>query len=139
MICKECGAIIKNNEEYCRKCGSLVINFNKKENPALKDICIKNNLGGKFRSLINLFSNNEKKHHNVNNINKDSRLNNVNHISNTKNMLNKNNLSNGFKDISKKIDSYMKDTLGFDEVTNLKNSSNNELNEMVNDFKNLFK
>ena len=139
MICKECRARIKNKEEYCRKCGSLVINFNNKENPTLKNICIKNNLRGKFISLINLFSNTDKKHHSFNKINKDRKLNDFNHIGSAKNKLNKNNLSNGLKDISKKIDYYMKDTLGFDEESTLKNSSNNEFDDIVNSLKNLFK
>ena len=139
MICKECGARIKNKEEYCRKCGSLVINFNYKENPTLKNVCIKNDLSGKFRNLINLFSNADKKHHSFNKINKDRKLNDFNHRNNTKNMLNKNNLSNGLKDISSKIDFYMKDTLGFDEEINLKNLQNNELNDMLNFLKKMIK
>lgn len=136
MICKECAAIIKNNEEYCRRCGSLVINFNKKENPNLKDLCIKNDFSGKFRSLMNLFSSKDKKNHSLNTINKDRQIYKANHIGNVKDMLNKDNLSNGFKDISNKIDFYMKDTLGFDDDTN---SSDNELSDMINDFKKLFK
>ena len=38
MICKSCGAVIKNNEEYCRKCGALVIIFKQAENINLKNI-----------------------------------------------------------------------------------------------------
>ena len=37
MICKSCGAVIKNNEEYCRKCGALVIIFKQAENINLKE------------------------------------------------------------------------------------------------------
>ena len=53
MICKNCGAIIKQGEDYCRKCGSLVVSFKDKENSSLKYICIENNLKGKFLSIIN--------------------------------------------------------------------------------------
>lgn len=139
MICKECGARIKYNEEYCRKCGSLVINFNYKENPTLKNVCIKNNLSGKFRNLINLFFNPDKKHHSFNKLNKDRNLNDFNHTNNIKNMLNINNLSSGLKDISNKVDFYMKDTLGFDEEINRKNSSINEIDDVVNYLKKFLK
>jgi len=47
MICKECGGMIKHEEEYCRKCGALVINFKQNENKSLKNICIENNARGK--------------------------------------------------------------------------------------------
>lgn len=82
MICKKCGAIIKYKEEYCRKCGSLVINFNRVENKNVRDICIENNIRGKLRALINKISNKEaqvrkikNKNHNYNknhNFNKDA-------------------------------------------------------------------
>lgn len=72
MICRECGAMIKNNEEYCRKCGSLVINFKQVENKALKNICIENSLRGKFQSFINGISNSDAKYHKTEKINKKS-------------------------------------------------------------------
>lgn len=66
MICKSCGAVIKHNEEYCRKCGSLVINFTQVENKNLKDICIENNARGKLQRFINKITNKETKVREVN-------------------------------------------------------------------------
>lgn len=70
MICKECGAMIKHDEEYCRKCGALVINFKKNENKNLKHICIENNVSGKWQSFINKISNKDTRDHKVKEINK---------------------------------------------------------------------
>lgn len=65
MICRKCGAVIKHNEEYCRKCGALVINFNQVENKNLKNICVENNVKGKWQAFINRVSNKEAKSHKV--------------------------------------------------------------------------
>ena len=73
MICKSCGAVIKNNEEYCRKCGALVIIFKQAENINLKDVCIENNMSGKFQSIVNKITNKESNAHKVENINKNKR------------------------------------------------------------------
>ena len=73
MICKSCGAVIKNNEEYCRKCGALVIIFKQAENTNLKDICIENNMNGKFQSILNKITNKESNAHKVESINKHKR------------------------------------------------------------------
>ena len=73
MICKSCGAVIKNNEEYCRKCGALVIIFKQAENINLKDICIENNMNGKFQSILNKITNKESNAHKVESINKHKR------------------------------------------------------------------
>lgn len=66
MICKSCGALIKHNEEYCRKCGALVINFKQVENKTLKNLCIENNMKGKLQSAINKITQNEKNLHKTN-------------------------------------------------------------------------
>ncbi|WP_018592893.1 hypothetical protein [Terrisporobacter glycolicus] len=70
MICKECGAMIKHDEEYCRKCGALVINFKKNENKSLKNICIENNVRGKWQSFITKINNKDTRDHKVKEINK---------------------------------------------------------------------
>ena len=75
MICKNCGAIIKQGEDYCRKCGSLVVSFKDKENSSLKYICIENNLKGKFLSIINKLRGTDKKEHNIENVQKSNRKN----------------------------------------------------------------
>ncbi len=98
MICKNCGAIIKNNEEYCRRCGSLVIIFNDKKNKDLENICVENNLKGKFKSLFNLFSRNEKSNHDTNKINKNNKL-------------SYKNIQNIDKQFSKKINEHKKNYL----------------------------
>lgn len=98
MICKNCGAIIKNNEEYCRRCGSLVITFNDKKNKDLQNICVENNLKGKFKSLLNLFSKNEKINYDINKINKNNKL-------------SYKNIQNIDKQFSKKINEYKKNYL----------------------------
>lgn len=98
MICKNCGAIIKNNEEYCRRCGSLVITFNDKKNKDLQNICVENNLKGKFKSLLNLFLKNEKINYDINKINKNNKL-------------SYKNIQNIDKQFSKKINEYKKNYL----------------------------
>ncbi|MDZ4910338.1 hypothetical protein GNF68_15095 [Clostridium perfringens] len=85
MICKECGAMIKHNEEYCRKCGALVINFKKSENKALKNICVENNARGKWQSFINKISNKDIRDHKVKEIDKH----NLNDLGNLVNKYNK--------------------------------------------------
>lgn len=70
MICKECGGMIKHEEEYCRKCGALVINFKQNENKSLKNICIENNARGKCQSFINKISNKDTRDHKVKETNK---------------------------------------------------------------------
>ncbi|WP_455538010.1 hypothetical protein [Terrisporobacter sp.] len=65
MICKDCGALIKHNEEYCRKCGALVINFRQIENKNLRNLCIENNMKGKLQSALNKITNQEKSLHKV--------------------------------------------------------------------------
>ncbi len=72
MICKKCGTLIKHNEEYCRKCGALVITFKQVENKNLKHICVENNIRGKWQKFINKISNKDAKSHKVENINKNS-------------------------------------------------------------------
>ena len=87
MICKECGAMIKHNEEYCRKCGALVINFKKSENKSLKNICIENNARGKWQSFINKISNKDTRDHKVKKIDKHNL--NINDLGNLVNKYNK--------------------------------------------------
>ena len=111
MICKSCGAVIKNNEEYCRKCGALVIIFKQAENTNLKDICIENNMSGKFQSIVNKITNKESNAHKVENINKNKRnLNNMRDL--TKSV--KNNLSTN-QQLSK-LNTLRKDNNGKDWV-----------------------
>ena len=74
MICKECGSIIRHEEEYCRKCGSLVISFKNQENKALKNICTENNIKGKLQGIVNKFVNTDKKQHDVEQFNKKERF-----------------------------------------------------------------
>lgn len=70
MICKDCGSVIKNNEEYCRKCGALVITFKQNKNKRLQDLCIENNIRGKIRSFISRISNKDSKAHKLKDVNK---------------------------------------------------------------------
>lgn len=115
MICRECGAIIKNNEEYCRKCGALVINFKQFENKALKNICIKNSLRGKFQSFINEISNSDAKYYKIEKINK-KRLN--------------------TNDLGKLVSKYTKEKdIGGEEIKILKGLSK----EITDAFQDLFK
>lgn len=101
MICKNCGAIIRNNEEYCRKCGGLVINFKKEENKNLKNICVENNMKGKIKGLVNKFSNTEKKQHDVSKINKNQSI------------------GNSISDLGKKVGVYINEHVQYDKQENI--------------------
>ena len=103
MICKECGSIIRHEEEYCRKCGSLVINFKNQENKALKNICTENNIKGKLQGIVNKFVNTDKKQHDVEQFNKKERF--ENGI---------NNLENNINDLKKKINDFMLESFEID-------------------------
>lgn len=99
MICKKCGSLIKYNEEYCRKCGALVINFKQVENRNLKNICIENSVRGKWRNFINKIINADERSHKVTNNTSFHKIAKIN-----KNSSNTNELEN----LSSMIDNFIK-------------------------------